>query len=182
MTKKVIALAATALLAAFATQAQTTGTTETVKHKEAPVPAQVKSPRIEAKNELMHVSYGQPAKKEREIFGALVPYGKVWRTGANMSTDITFPHDVDFAGTHVKAGTYSLFTIPNENEWTVILNSKPQQLGASQYEANKANNVAEVKVPVSKVALTELFTITPTANSLDMMWDEVKVSVPVSKK
>lgn len=179
MTKKVIALTASVLFAAFATQAQTTET-EVAKHQETP--AQLKSPRVETNGTLMSVAYGQPAKRDRAIFGALVPYGKVWRTGANMSTDITFHHDVDFGGTPVKAGTYSLFTIPNEKEWTVILNAKPKQRGASQYEAEKSNNVAEVSVPVAKISTVELFTITPSENSLDLMWDDVKVSVPVTKK
>jgi hypothetical protein len=60
-------------------------------------------------------------------FGELVPYGQVWRTGANMSTDITFKTDVLFGGKEVKKGTYSIFTIPEEKEWTIILNSQPKQ-------------------------------------------------------
>ena len=73
------------------------------------------------------VTYSRPLKKDREIFGNLVPYGKVWRTGANESTEIKFYRDVNFGGQHIKAGTYSLFTIPGEQSCPSTLKAKAWQ-------------------------------------------------------
>lgn len=144
---------------------------------------QPKSPRVTAKNDFAEISYGQPSKRGRAIFGALVPYGEVWRTGANMSTDITFNTDVLFAGKPVKKGTYALFTIPGEKEWTIILNSQPKQKGASEYEINKEKNVLEVKAAVAKLpAVQEEFLISFEGNALVFKWDETKVSVPLKKQ
>lgn len=70
----------------------------------------------------MKIVYGRPLKNGRTIFGGIIPYDKVWRTGANEATEITFYKDVVFGGQAVKAGTYSLFTIPGKKEWTFILN------------------------------------------------------------
>lgn len=142
-----------------------------------------KSPRVTAKNSFAEIGYGQPSKRGRVIFGELVPYGQVWRTGANMSTDITFKSDVVFGGKIVKKGTYALFTIPGEKEWTVILNGKPGQRGSSEYEENKSANVVEVKAPVERLMpVQEEFLINFEGNSLVFKWDDTKVSVPLKKK
>jgi hypothetical protein len=146
--------------------------------KEAP-----KSPAASAKNKIAEVNYSQPSKRGRVIFGELVPYGQVWRTGANASTDITFNTDVIFAGKEVKKGTYAIFTIPEEKEWTVILNSQPKQKGASEYEANKDKNVLEVKVPVTTMSKEqEKFVIDFEGDNLSFSWDKTKVLVPLKKK
>jgi len=146
--------------------------------KEAP-----KSPAATAKNSIAEVSYSQPSKKGRVIFGDLVPYGQIWRTGANMSTDVTFKTDVMVAGKEVKKGTYAVFTIPHENEWVVILNSQAKQRGASEYEANKDKNVLETKVPVEKTkTVQETFLITLDKGNMIFSWDNVKVKLPVTKK
>ena len=124
--------------------------------------------------------YSRPAKNERVIFGKLVPYGKVWRTGANEATEITFAKDGSFGGKAVKAGTYSLFTIPTEKEWTVILNSELKQWGSYDYSKIKAKDVAAVKVPVAaSSAVTEKLTITASDVAVNFAWDNVSVSVPV---
>ena len=146
--------------------------------KEAP-----KSPRVTAANELAEISYGQPSKRGRVIFGELVPYGKVWRTGANMSTDMEVKTDVLFGGKELKKGTYAIFTIPGEKEWTIIVNGVPAQRGAGQYEANKDKNVLEVKAPVEKSAsVQEKFTISLEPGNLVFSWDDVIVKVPLVKK
>lgn len=138
------------------------------------------SPLVSAKGSNAEISYSQPSKKDRQIFGALVPYDKVWRAGANKSTDITFKKDVTFGGTKVKAGTYALFIIPTESEFTVILNSQPGQMGSSEYEKNKDKNVAEVKVPRQKTASTvEKLTYSFPKGALQMEWDDTKISVPL---
>lgn len=143
--------------------------------KEAP-----KSPAATTQNSFAAVHYSQPSKRGREIFGALVPYGQVWRTGANMSSDITLNKDVKIAGKELKAGTYAIFTIPQENEWTIIFNSVPKQRGASEYEKNKDKNALEVTAPVTKTdKVQEQFTITLDNTSLNFAWDNVKVSLPI---
>ncbi|WP_234735204.1 DUF2911 domain-containing protein [Tellurirhabdus bombi] len=140
------------------------------------------SPKItsESPNKVIKVIYGQPSKRKRQIFGAMVPYGEVWRTGANNATQITFTKDVVFGDKAVPAGTYTLFTIPMEKEWTVILNGKLDQWGAFDYDRYKNKNVAQVKVPVvlSKLPLEKL-TITPGNNVLAIAWDKVSISVPI---
>ncbi|SIN67448.1 DUF2911 domain-containing protein [Chitinophaga niabensis] len=138
------------------------------------------SPRVTASGENVEIAYGQPSKKGRQIFPGLEAYGKVWRAGANKSTDITFKKDATFGGTKVKAGTYALFITPGEKEFTVILNSIPGQSGAFEYEKNKGSNVAEVKVPRQKTAATvEKLTFSFPKGHLQMEWDDTKISVPL---
>lgn len=140
---------------------------------------------VESPNKNIKVVYGQPSKRGRVIFGSegsnsLEKYGKVWRTGANEATEITFKNDVMFGGKHVKAGTYTLFTIPNEKEWSVILNSQLGQWGAYDYEKIKGSDVAQVKVPVTaNKTPVEKLTITPANASLAIAWDNVSISVPI---
>ncbi|WP_298737629.1 DUF2911 domain-containing protein [uncultured Chitinophaga sp.] len=140
----------------------------------------VQSPRVTAEGTNVKISYGQPSKKNREIFGKLVPYGEVWRTGANEATEITFEKDGTFGGKPVKAGTYSLFTIPGEKEWTFILNSTLKQWGAYKYNEIKGKDVLQVKAPASTLsAPVEKLTITLPAGKLVLEWDKTKVEVPV---
>jgi hypothetical protein len=128
------------------------------------------------------VTYGRPHKKGREIFGNLVPFGKVWRTGANEATEITFTNDVYINGKRLDAGTYTIFTIPEENEWTVIFNSELGQWGAYNYDPDK--NVLEIKAEVEQLDITyEPFTIEfqlqdDKANLL-MMWDKTRASFTI---
>jgi hypothetical protein len=138
------------------------------------------SPRITAESKNVKVAYGQPSKRGRVIFGELVPYGQVWRTGANQATEITFVKDGTFGGKPVKKGTYTLFTIPSETEWTIILNSQLNQNGAFEYDQNKEKNVLEVKAAAKKAAnAVEKFTIRPTDTALVLEWDATSVSVPM---
>lgn len=127
------------------------------------------------------IQYGQPAKKDRDIFGNLVPYGKVWRTGANEATVIEFSEDVSINGETVKAGKYALFTIPGENEWTIILNSQWDQWGAYNYNSEK--DVISFKVKSEKKdKVTENFTITISKDGLvEMYWDLTGVEFSVAK-
>ena len=80
------------------------------------------------------ISYGRPGVKGRKIWGELVPYGEVWRTGANEATAISLTRNVTIEGQELPAGTYALFTIPNEDEWTIIFNKNPKQWGAFDYD------------------------------------------------
>src|SRR6476620_592795 len=105
-----------------------------------------KSPHETVSNGNIKITYGRPYKKGRDIFGGLEKYGKVWRTGADSATHITFKKDGTFGGKPVKAGTYTLFTIPNEKEWTIILNGELKQWGAFSYEQNKSKDVLQFNV------------------------------------
>lgn len=132
----------------------------------------------------IRVTYSRPAKKEREIFGKLVPYSKVWRLGANESTEIKFYQDVTIQGKKLSAGTYSLFAIPEEKQWTIIFNSDLDSWGAYSY--NEANDLLSVSVPNSKAEENiENFTIRCMKGSSDreailqILWDTTKVELPV---
>jgi hypothetical protein len=140
---------------------------------------QRKSPHDTVSNANVKVTYGRPYKKGRVIFGGLEKYDKVWRTGADEATEITFLKDGTFGGQPVKAGTYTLFTIPGEKEWTVILNSKLGQWGAFKYDEVKDKDVLKVKVPAAKApSETEQLTITLPDNALIIAWDNTQVTVP----
>jgi hypothetical protein len=141
----------------------------------------VQSPRVTAEGTNVKVSYGQPSKRGRVIFGGLESYGKVWRTGANEATEITFAKDGTFGGKPVKAGTYTLFTIPGEKEWSVILNSELKQWGAYKYDQIKDKNVLQVKVPAQTISgpAVEKLTITLPANKFVLEWDQTRVEVPM---
>ena len=133
---------------------------------------------------LVRVTYSRPAKKEREIFGKLIPYNEVWRTGANESTEIKFYKDVTIQGKKVKAGTYSLFTIPNANEWTIIINSDVDFWGAYSY--NQANDILRVTVPVeNSVEVIENFSIQLSKMSdseavIRLAWDTTLVESSIA--
>ena len=96
------------------------------------------------------VDYGRPGVKGRTVFGDLVPYGKIWRAGANSATKITFEQNVNFGGKEVKAGSYALFIIPSENQWKVYLNKDANQWGAYAYDEKL--NIVEITLPVQKLA------------------------------
>jgi hypothetical protein len=138
------------------------------------------SPRVTAESKNVKVAYGQPSKRGRVVFGELLPYGEVWRTGANQATEITFAKDGTFGGKPVKKGTYTLFTIPAAREWTVILNGQLNQFGAFEYEKHKDKNVLEVQVPArSAQGVVEKLTIRPTDTALLIEWDTTRVAVPM---
>ena len=133
-------------------------------------------------NAIVRVTYSRPVKNDREVFGKLVPYGSVWRTGANESSEIKFYQDIVLAGKTVKAGSYSLFTIPNEKEWTIILNSDLDYWGAYSYK--DANDVLRVTVPVTTLnEVIENFSIQFDSKGtnegvMKLAWDTTLVSVP----
>lgn len=132
-------------------------------------------------NKTMKVVYSRPQLNDR-LLSQLAPNGKVWRTGANEAVEITFYKDTDFGGKKIKAGTYSLATIPGEKEWTVIINKDLNTWGSYSYK--KENDVARVSVPVKMADESlEAFSITFDENAtMHMGWDKVRVSVPTSSK
>jgi len=136
------------------------------------------------KNTYIKITYGQPQKNDREIFDHLVPFEKVWRTGANEATEITVTNDILVSGNTLKAGTYSLFTIPDKEKWTIIFNSDLGLWGSYNY--NPKMDVLRFDVPVKSTSeniACELFTIridqkTDTAEIV-LLWDKTTVSFPV---
>lgn len=128
------------------------------------------------------VVYGRPQLKGRPL-STLAPNDKIWRTGANEATEITFYKDVKLGETTVKAGTYSLTTIPGEKEWTIILNSDLNVWGAYFYK--EENDVARLKVAVSKgeeslEAFSIAFQETDKGVNMFLGWDTVRISVPIN--
>lgn len=132
------------------------------------------------------VFYNRPFKRGREIFGGLVPYGKVWRTGANEATWFETNVDLKFGSGMLKAGRYSLWTIPDAKTWQVIFNSNIPPWGVN-YNSEAARNaefdVLKVEVPVAEqTQTTEQFTITIAKSAsdylLNLVWDKTLVSVP----
>ncbi len=127
------------------------------------------------------VTYGRPSMHGRAIFGELVQYGKIWRLGADEATTISFANDIKFDEVKIPAGTYTMFALVNENEWTIIFNAVLGQWGSFSYEKNKEKNVAEVTVPVHKSdAPVEQFTIRfDDDNSMIIEWELMKIHIPV---
>jgi len=126
------------------------------------------------------IKYAQPAVKGRLVFGtkvqkALVPFGEVWRTGANESTTIEFSSDVMVQGKTLAKGVYSLFTIPGETDWTIIFNKEAKMWGAYTYKAEK--DVLRVMAKPSEHKMTERFTIGVSATGqVSLDWDKTSVS------
>jgi len=117
--------------------------------------------------------------KGREIFGKLEPYGKVYRMGADEATTITFDKDATFGGKPIKAGTYAMFGIPGEKQWTIILNSQPKQWGLA-HDKNKDKDVLQVDVPVETLSTpVEKLTFTLSAKGVTFEWEKTKIFVPV---
>lgn len=135
----------------------------------------------------LEVKYCRPFKKGRKIFGDLVPYGEVWRTGANEATTFTTNSEIYFGGTRVKPGTYTMWTIPGPNEWKVILNDKRYGWGVSWggvASREAEHDVAIATVPTGvMVERVEQFTIhfSETPLELVLTWDDVMVSVPLGR-
>lgn len=131
------------------------------------------------------IEYSRPSAKGRKIYGDLVAFGKMWRTGANQSTKITFADDIKVNGTDVKAGTYALYTIPNMSEWDMML-YKDLTLGGSTDEYKMENELMRFKAkPQDAKDFTETFTIqvnsiTATSCTIDLVWANTKVSIPVT--
>lgn len=125
------------------------------------------------------IDYSQPSVKGRKIWEGLVPYGKVWRTGANEATWIEVSKDVTIAGKTLPKGKYGLFSIPGSDEWTIIFNKTWDQWGAYNYEAEK--DVLRVTAKAEKTtANTENFTITiDDKGVVTILWEKVKVSFDI---
>ncbi|MCB0550791.1 MAG: DUF2911 domain-containing protein [Phaeodactylibacter sp.] len=125
----------------------------------------------------IEINYSSPATKGRKIWGGLVPYGEVWRTGANEATTISFSKTAKVEGKNLAAGKYALFTIPGEDKWTVIFNTVAEQWGAYEYDKSKDALRVEVK-PRALENPVENLEFTVEDNLVQLSWD--KLAVPIS--
>ncbi len=131
------------------------------------------------------IEYSRPLVRGRVIFGDLVPYGKIWRTGANAATKISFSEDVTFGGQAVKAGTYALYTIPGKTNWTIML-YKDLNLGGNVAQYNNENEVVRIqqKVHYNERSI-ESFTIAlakvkSNTAVLEISWDDVRIPIKIA--
>ncbi|MFS4456265.1 DUF2911 domain-containing protein [Maribacter sp. 2304DJ31-5] len=139
----------------------------------------------------LSVHYSGPFKKNRTIFGALVPYGKVWRTGANEPTTFTTSETIKIIDKDLPAGTYSLWTIPNKESWKVIFNTEIPDWGVTLLSGGKETtrdsnkDIVQVEVPVKRMNKeVEQFTIAFENNEqiyLSLFWDTSKINIPLHK-
>lgn len=131
----------------------------------------------------IEIEYARPGVKGRKIFGELLPYGEVWRTGANAATKVTFSTDVKFGGQPVPAGSYALVTIPDKSEWTVVLNKVTGGWGSYAYD--EKNDLLRVKVkPVALTELVEtlsigLIEVRDATAALAIDWEKTRVPVHI---
>lgn len=132
----------------------------------------------------IELSYSRPGVKDRKIFGDLVPYGKVWRTGANNATTITFGDEVMIGGKKVPAGKYGLLTIPGADEWTMIISKQTDVSSPAAYK--ESEDVVRVKVKPATVGMkAETFTmqfanVQAESVELHMRWDDLMLSLPIT--
>jgi hypothetical protein len=181
--RKVLFLFASVIVLTSAVQAQNFRKVDKSPLDYAYFPDHFAHDRKEGDKVIVRVTYSRPSKNGREVFGTLVPYGKIWRTGANENTEIKFYQDIELAGKKVKAGTYSLFTIPGEKEWTIILNKELDYWGAFKY--NEKSDVVRVTAPVSGLDdPLENFSIQFEGKGekgavMKLGWDKTVVEVPI---
>jgi len=128
------------------------------------------------------VEYSSPSVKGRKIWGGLLPYGQVWRAGANQATKVTFSKDVTIGSTSVPAGSYAFFVIPTANQWTLILNKDFNQNGTDKYKPE----LDAVRLPVQPKAIPHrerlaylVADFSDDAASLDLEWEKVRASLPI---
>src|SRR5687768_10479852 len=132
----------------------------------------------------IELSYSRPGIKGRKIYTDIAPAGQVWRTGANQATTLTFSDEVIIGGTKVPAGKYGLVSIPDKNEWTLILTKQLDVTNPAGYK--QENDVVRVKAkPATMATATETFTIQfanvkPASTDLQLMWDNVAVTLPIT--
>ncbi|QXV66598.1 DUF2911 domain-containing protein [Mucilaginibacter sp. 21P] len=124
------------------------------------------------------INYGSPSVKGRKVWGELVPYDKVWRTGANEATTFTTTKDITVEGKKLTAGTYALFAIPTASTWTIIFNKTAKQWGAFKYD--ESQDALRVMVKPMPSAMNERLVYKMNKKGFTLSWD--KLSVPVRIK
>jgi hypothetical protein len=125
------------------------------------------------------VTYGRPQVRGRKVWGKLVPYGKVWRTGADEATTITFDRPVEVEGEELARGTYALFTKPGADEWEVIFNADPEQWGA--YKHDSAKDVLRVDARPTRHDHTEALKFEIRDGKLVLLWEKLALPIRIEK-
>ena len=149
-----------------------------------PAPSPTQFIKQDFANGTIEVTYSRPAARGRKIFGDLVPFNKLWRTGANAATIISFSEPVDILGKHLDSGHYALYTIPGTENWQIILNKGIKNWGVEGY--TDSADVLRVQVPAGKIKpMQENFTIQvanvkPESCEIQLYWEKTMVSVPVT--
>ncbi|HEK21722.1 MULTISPECIES: DUF2911 domain-containing protein [unclassified Mucilaginibacter] len=146
--------------------------------QDKPVPSPRDSVSAKVNGATITINYGSPAVKGRSIYGGLVPYGQVWRAGANEATVFTTDKDIMVEGKKLPAGTYGLFTIPTATTWTIIFNKVAKQWGAYKYD--EAQDALRVMVKPVKAPMSERLVYKIYGKGFSLNWD--KLSVPVRIK
>ena len=129
-------------------------------------------------NAMITINYGSPSVKARKIWGDLVPYGKVWRTGANEATTFTTDKAIEVEGKSLPAGKYSFFAIPNEKEWTIIFNKTAKQWGAYDYKDKEDALRVNVK-PKKASIMSERLNYTVNSTGISLIWENLEVPVSI---
>jgi hypothetical protein len=178
----VVAVALGVALAPNTALAQTTQAAPQAKPAPASPPAQAKA-KIGAAT--ITIDYARPSMKGRKIMGGLVPYDQVWRTGANAATTLKTDAAINIGGTDVPAGTYTIYSLPGEKAWKLIVNKQTGQWG-TQYDS--AQDFARVDLKVESLPQpVELFTITLSASGSNggqivLEWENTRLTAPISAK
>ncbi len=132
----------------------------------------------------VNVEYSRPSARDRKVFGDVVPYGEIWRTGANASTKVSFSQDLKVGGQDVPAGTYALYTIPGQNSWTIILNKNLTYWGTPDKYDMAEEQCRFTVTPAKLTEKVETFTILPThlrddKANLSLLWENTAVHIPL---
>ena len=132
----------------------------------------------------IELNYSRPGMKARKIYGDLVPFGKVWRTGANNATTLTFGDEVIIGGTKIPAGKYGLLTIPDKDKWTIIITKQTDVTNPSAYKQEmdvvRVSAKAETLSNVYETFSMQFQNVKPTSVDLAITWDKTSVSLPIT--
>lgn len=155
------------------------------EYETAIIEADLPSPRKEMTGHIdkinINVNYGSPSVKDRDIWGALVPFDKVWRTGANEATRFTTDQTILINGQELAAGTYGLFTLPSQDKWQLIFNKTAEQWGAYEYDESK--DVLRVELtPESTEELSETIEFIIERNNVILLWENMKLPFMITPK
>jgi hypothetical protein len=130
------------------------------------------------------IVYGQPYRRDRQVFGNIIPYGQVWRTGANEATELTTTKDIILGGKKLPAGTYTIFSIPRkDDDWTIILNGELGQWGAFEYDQSqdvlRVDVQARQKQPITEALNIQFSGIENNSTNIVLRWDQTVVRIPI---
>ena len=155
--------------------------TSTPEHRKSPIAITA----VKHMDTYIKIVYGQPYMRGREIFGELVPYGEVWRLGANEATEMTITSPILFGDKKLRAGTYTLFAIPDKDFWQIIVNTELGQWGAFEYDKSfdlmRVNRpVEQLKKPVEALTISFPEEVKGDQTTLSISWEYSFVEIPIT--